>query len=76
MWEVDGVVNKPSALTTVTPKSSQNKPTWAVDRIVGSICENGKLFYRVRWEDTLEPAENLRGCADTAIAEFHLQHSL
>lgn len=32
-----------------------------------------ELFYRVRWEDTWEPAETLQGGADTAIAEyFHL----
>lgn len=55
---------------------SQNQPAWAVDRVVGCFYENGKLYYEVRWENTIEPAENLQGCADTAIAEFHLPYLL
>ncbi|KAK0886890.1 hypothetical protein LTR02_017728 [Friedmanniomyces endolithicus] len=47
-----------------------NEPRWAVDRIVSSVRRKGKLFYRVRWEDTWEPAEGLHGGADIAIAEF------
>lgn len=43
-----------------------------VDRIVGSMCKNGERYYKVKWEETWEPAENLRGCAETAIAEFEL----
>lgn len=53
-------------------KGFQNKPTWEVDRIVGSMCKNGERYYKVKWEETWEPAENLRGCAETAIAEFEL----
>lgn len=43
---------------------------WTVDRIVGTVDVGGKQHYRVRWEETLEPVENLQGCANTAIAEF------
>ncbi|KAK3700533.1 hypothetical protein LTR37_015934 [Vermiconidia calcicola] len=66
----------PLHLETVVHERSRNQPTWTVDRIVGVVYENGELFYTVRWEDTLEPAENLIGCADTAIAEFRLRHLL
>ena len=59
-----------------TRKTTPSKPTWTVDRILGYVYKDGKQYYQVRWEDTLEPVENLRGCADTAIAEFHLRHLL
>ena len=29
-----------------------------------------KLFYKVRWRDTWEPAKSLSGCANTATEEF------
>ena len=48
----------------------QDQPTWAVDRIVSIVRKNGKVFYEVKWENTLEPAKSLRGCADRAVAEF------
>jgi hypothetical protein len=48
-----------------------DEPTWAVDRIVESVCRKGELFYKVRWEDTWEPAASLQGCADAAIEEFY-----
>lgn len=48
-----------SELKTAVEKRSQTSPTWEVDRIMGTLERNGKLYYRVRWEDTLEPAENL-----------------
>lgn len=54
-------------------RRSANEPRWAVDRIVRQVEDGGKRYYIVRWEDTLEPVENLRGCADAAIAEFHLR---
>ncbi|KAK3670750.1 hypothetical protein LTR78_009322 [Recurvomyces mirabilis] len=66
----------------VTPASkfqttrSSNTPIWTVDRIVGTVEINGRQHYRVRWEETLEPVENLQGCANTAIAEYHLRHVL
>lgn len=55
----------------LTPES-HNSPTWLVDQVVGSVRrgKRGELFYRVRWEDTWEPAECLQGGADTAIAEY------
>lgn len=62
----------PQRNTASTPAlKRQKRPEWAVDRIVGSVRKRGKLFYEVKWENTLEPAESLRGCADTAIAEFY-----
>ena len=48
-----------------------DEPTWAVDRIVESVCRKGELFYKVRWEDTWEPAASLQGCADAAIEELY-----
>lgn len=56
----------PSLCSTTQP----DEPRWAVDRIVNSRRRKGKLFYRLRWEDTWEPAESFYGSADTAIAEF------
>ena len=50
----------------------ESKPTWEVDRIVGSARRHGKIFYKVQWEPTWEPAETLEGSADAAVAEFRL----
>ncbi|KAK3669657.1 hypothetical protein LTR78_010474 [Recurvomyces mirabilis] len=47
-----------------------SRPTWAVNRIVGSRRRGSKLYYRVRWQDTWEPAKCLQGSADTAIQEY------
>ena len=38
----------PFNLEAIVHKQSQNRPAWAVDRIVGSVYENGKLYYKVR----------------------------
>nr|POF00357.1 hypothetical protein CFP56_79560 [Quercus suber] len=43
---------------------------WAVKCIVSKRRIKGKLFYKVKWEDTWEPAESLQGCAEIAISEF------
>ncbi|KAK1043805.1 hypothetical protein LTR74_018380 [Friedmanniomyces endolithicus] len=63
------------ALGIQTTKFSRT-PMWTVDRIVGTVEIDGRQHYRVRWEETLEPVENLQGCANTAIAEYHLRHLL
>ncbi|KAK4551926.1 hypothetical protein LTR86_010827, partial [Recurvomyces mirabilis] len=47
-----------------------SRPTWAVNRIVGSRRRGSKLYYRVRWQDTWEPAKCLQDSADTAIEEY------
>lgn len=57
-------------------KTSLDEPKWAVRQIVGSVLDNGRLFYVVYWEDTKEPAGNLEGSADAAIAEFRFRHLL
>jgi len=52
----------------------EHEPTWEVDRIIGSARKHGKVFYRVQWEPTWEPAESLQGSADAAVAEFRLSN--
>jgi len=47
-----------------------SEPSWEVDRIIGSASRHGKVFYKVQWEPTWEPAESLQGSADAAVAEF------
>ncbi|KAK1813216.1 hypothetical protein LTR12_012405 [Friedmanniomyces endolithicus] len=42
----------------------------------GIVDVGGKQHYRVRCEEILEPVENLQGCANIAIAEYHLRHLL
>lgn len=63
-------------LTTAVHKRFRNNSIQKVDRIVGSVYENGKLYYRVKWENTLESAKNLRECANTAIAEYRFPYLL
>jgi len=69
-----GRKRKVSAASELETKRFSNTPVWTVDRIVGIVDVGGKQHYRVRWEETLEPVENLQGCANTAIAEYHLRH--
>ncbi|KAK4551463.1 hypothetical protein LTR86_011155 [Recurvomyces mirabilis] len=57
---------------SASPKvvSRPSGPTWAVARIANSRRRGSKLYYRVRWRDTWEPADCLQGSADTAIQEY------
>ncbi|KAK3669233.1 hypothetical protein LTR78_010887 [Recurvomyces mirabilis] len=50
--------------------SRPSGPTWAVARITNSRRRGSKLYYRVSWQDTWEPADCLQGSADTALQEY------
>jgi len=47
-----------------------DQPTWENHRIVGSVRKHGKVFYKVQWKPTWEPAASLQGSADATIEEF------
>lgn len=51
-------------------------PSWEVDRIVDYGVWAGKAFYKVRWEDTWEPAANLEVTAADAITEWREQQNM
>ncbi|KAF2158954.1 hypothetical protein M409DRAFT_61224 [Zasmidium cellare ATCC 36951] len=71
----DPIAARPEHMATTAVSSYVNRPleepTWEVLKIVASVRSHGKILYRVRWEDTWEPIESLRGCGDDAMAEFH-----
>ncbi|KAK3669919.1 hypothetical protein LTR78_010170 [Recurvomyces mirabilis] len=63
-------LSRPRHSTRPKVVSRPSGPTWAVARITNSRRRRSKLYYRVRWRDTWEPADCLQGSADTAIQEY------
>jgi hypothetical protein len=41
-----------------------NDTLWPVSEILGEEVKDGKLHYLIRWQDTLEPAENIEHLTD------------
>ncbi|KAF7186210.1 hypothetical protein HII31_12452 [Pseudocercospora fuligena] len=79
--QVTSAVAPPARLTRPTHAlhcavNGAKGPSWEVDKIVDYGVWAGKAFYKVRWEDTWEPAANLEMTAADAITEWCEQQNI